>query len=172
MAQHYMRYLTQDDVLLAIKEWGTKRKGDLVLSIKAIPAVRVARSRRLAMVLVKDGEEYCPHCQKGLRFYDIVNGAPKYAYCMWCGGAIERPKGNKNGHFNYNLIKDKPPIENPYPYRPSMSQIRFARAISQVLKLPLPEEATQKNYWQFINDHQKAYYDVIRNRKESKQGER
>ena len=168
--QHYVKYLTQDDVLLAIKEWKTKRKGDLVLSIKAIPAVRVARSRRLAMVIVKDGEEYCPHCQKGLRFYDIVNSAPKYAYCMWCGGAIERPKGNKNGHFNYNLIKDRPPIENPYPIRPSLSQIRFARAISSVLKIPLPDN-TQENYWRFINDHQKQYYDVIRHRKESKQGE-
>lgn len=169
--QHNMKYLLQDDVLLAIKEWKTGRKGDLNMSIKALPAVRVARSRRLAMVILRDGEEYCPHCQKGLRFYDIVNGAPKYAYCMWCGGAIERPKGNKNGHFNYNLIKDKPPIENPYPYRPSFGQILFARAISQVLKKPLPEEATQNSYWQFINDNQKEYYRVIRERKESKRGE-
>ena len=169
--QHYVKYLTQDDVLLAIKEWGTKRKGDLVLSIKALPAVRVGRSRKLAMILVKDGEEYCPHCQKGLRFYDIVNGSPKYAYCMWCGGAIERPKGNRNAYFDQNLIKDKPKFENPYPIRPSMGQIRFARAIASVTKHKLPEEATQQGYWQFINDHQAEYYRIIRTRKESKQGE-
>ena len=169
--QHYTRYLTQDDVLLAIKEWKTKQKGDLVMSIKAIPAVSVARSRRLSMVIVERGEEFCPHCRKGLRFYDVVNGAPKYAYCMWCGGAIERPKGNKNGHFNYNLIKDKPEIENPYPIRPTLGQIRFARAISQKLGIPLPEEATSKGYWQFINDHQKEYYRVIKQRKENKLNE-
>ena len=161
----YVKYVTKDEVLLAITDWKTGRKEDLRLSIKALPAVRINRSKKLAKVHIERDEEWCPHCQKMLRFYDIVNNSPKYCYCMWCGGAIERRKGNKNGFFDYNLIKDRPPVEDVYPDRPTIGQIKFARSISRELGIPLPE-ATVNNYWHFINQHQKDYYASIRSKGE------
>ena len=161
----FMRYITKDDVFDAIKGWKTGRKEDLNLSIRAIKTIKVRRSRKLAPVHIESEEEWCPHCRKALKFYDIVNNSPRYCYCMWCGGAIDRLKGNKNGYFDYQLLEGRQPVEDIYPDRPTNGQIKFAQAISQELGIPLPKDPTTNNYWHFINEHQKEYYKSSRDKK-------
>lgn len=153
--------MTKDEVLEVIKEWKSGRKEDLTMAVVSIPNVKVKRSKKIGMVHETRGEEWCPHCQKKLRFYDVVNPPPKYCYCMWCGGALERKKGNKNPMFDYNLIKDRPPVENAYDIMPTEGQIRFARAISHLLGIPLPNPRNSKNYWKFIHENQNEYYKAV-----------
>lgn len=44
---------------------------------------------------------------------------------------------------------------------PTEKQINFAKAISEKLGIPLPEEYTSKAYWQYLNEHRDAYYDKV-----------
>ena len=163
-------YITKEEALEAIKEVKTGRKEDITFAVRSIPGVKVNRSRKLAKVHIERDEEYCPHCHKKLRFYDVVNPPPKFCYCMWCGGAIERLKGNKNAFFDYSLMEGRR-VEDDYPFRPTEGQHRFAKAISQKLHIPLPEPRTTQNYWKFIKEHQSDYYRAVRAKKEQKQNE-
>lgn len=159
-------YVTKDEVIDEIRGWKTGRKEDLEHAIIAIPATKVKRSKKLAMVSIDDsGEEWCPHCAKKLRFYDTLNQPPKYCYCMWCGGALERKKGNKNSVFDYDLIKGRPPVENIYEKMPTLPQVKFATAIARTLHIPMPKERTANTYSKFIKEHQTEYYHVINDRK-------
>ena len=37
-------------------------------------------------MLHSQGEEFCPHCEKLLRYYEGL----RVCYCKYCGGKIER----------------------------------------------------------------------------------
>lgn len=153
-----IRYVTKQEVLQVIREWKTGRKEDLEMAVKSIKVVPVARSRKLGLIHIESDEEWCPHCYKKLPFYDAVNQSPKYCYCLWCGGAIKRLKGNRNGRFDYRLLKDEPEFDDAWLKRPSIKQIQFAMAIRKRTKIPLPEECTAETYGKYIRDNKSAYY--------------
>ena len=149
----------------AIKDVKSGRKEDYQWAVRSIPGVKVSRSRKLSKVHIESDEEWCPHCHKKLQFYDVINPPPKFCYCLWCGGAIERLKGNKNGYFDYKLLEGRDQGDNDYPERPTTRQHFFAKAISQTLKIPLPEPRSKENYNKFIRDNQNEYYRAIRDKK-------
>lgn len=158
-------YIEKRDALEAIKEVKTGRKEDIMYAVRAIPHVKLKRSRKLSLMHEEQGEEWCPHCRKKLAFYVMVPSPPKYCYCMYCGGAIKRRLGNKNGLFDYSILKaegEDPITENELSIMPSIPQINFARAISNLLKIPLPEERSKGTYSAFIAAHQADYYRIRR----------
>lgn len=157
-----IKYITKDEALAALSELpkGPTKK-DMYDAIRAIPNTQVNRSMKIAKMHMERNEEWCPHCKKKLPFYELVNPPPKHCYCMYCGGAIERAKGNRNPYFDKSLLHGKV-VENEMIQRPTGKQFKFATTISEKLGIPLPEVRSVQSYDEFIKKNQKAFYDILR----------
>lgn len=165
MAERHKRvtYIVKDDAMDAINDVHTGRKEDYQWAVRSVPGVKLKRSRYLAKVAIRpDGEEVCPHCHKKLQFYNILNPPPKFCYCLWCGSAIERERGNRNGYFDYSILEGREQGGDDYEERPSPRQYAFCKAISRMLDIPMPESRTKDAYNKFIKAHQTDYYQRVR----------
>ena len=109
-----IRYVTKYDVMKTLRE--CNRSGataeEREFAIKSIPAVKVSRSKRLGKTFEKyiaasrSKEEICPHCNKSIDVYNCSRKIPKYCYCVYCGGALERPYGAHNPYFDRSILKE------------------------------------------------------------------
>ena len=109
-----IRYTTKAEVMrvlrLCNKQGATAEEREF--AIKAIPAIKVCRSKLLGKTFEKYipanrcKEEVCPHCGKSIDVYNCSRKIPKYCYCVYCGGAIQRPYGAHNPYFDRKLIRE------------------------------------------------------------------
>lgn len=96
-------YITKDEAIKAMRSGRTREESEW--AIRSVKATKVKRSMKIAPTYYKRGEEYCPHCRKGVEVYCLSASIPRYCYCFWCGGALDRGKGLKrNPVFDYKLV--------------------------------------------------------------------
>lgn len=98
-------YITKDEAILAIR--GCRDREEMEWAIRSIKATRVKRSRKLAHAMYKgpNQDEFCPHCKKSIDVFCLNRNIPKYVYCFWCGGAVERDFGPNNPYFDKSILE-------------------------------------------------------------------
>lgn len=107
------RYVTKADVmevLRACNKAGADAEGR-EFAIKNMKAVKISGSRKLGKSFERKTpqgyvEEFCPHCGKSIDVYNCSRKIPKYCYCVFCGGAIQRPHGDKNPLFDMSIVEE------------------------------------------------------------------
>lgn len=107
------RYVTKADVMTVLRE--CNRAGanaeEREFAIKSMKAVKISGSRKLGKSFERKTpqgyvEEFCPHCGKSIDVYNCSRKIPKFCYCVFCGGAIQRPFGDKNPLFDMSIVEE------------------------------------------------------------------
>lgn len=107
------RYVTKADVmevLRACNRAGADAEGR-EFAIRNMKPVKISGSRKLGKSFERKTpqgyvEEFCPHCGKSIDVYNCSRKIPKYCYCVFCGGAIQRPRGDKNPLFDMSIVEE------------------------------------------------------------------